>query len=178
MFWFVVVTSSIFVPSLILNISIMDNQSLNEKNALNFAKKEKKEKFDLRPTPAFISASWSALFIGMVSYCIGLWNANMWLNEKGYYFTLLLFGLFSVVSVQKSVRDRQEGLPVTDAYYGISWFTTIASILLLTIGLWNADIELSEKGFYGMSFALSLFAAVAVQKNTRDIKFLDEREEK
>lgn len=156
----------------------MDNQSLNEKNALNFAKKEKKEKFDLRPTPAFISASWSALFIGMVSYCIGLWNANMWLNEKGYYFTLLLFGLFSVVSVQKSVRDRQEGLPVTDAYYGISWFTTIASILLLTIGLWNADIELSEKGFYGMSFALSLFAAVAVQKNTRDIKFLDEREEK
>ena len=178
MFWFVVVTSSIFVPSLILNISIMDNQSLNEKNALNFAKKEKKEKFDLRPTPAFISASWSALFIGMVSYCIGLWNANMWLNEKGYYFTLLLFGLFSVVSVQKSVRDRQEGLPVTDAYYGISWFTTIASILLLTIGLWNADIELSEKGFYGMSFTLSLFAAVAVQKNTRDIKFLDEREEK
>ena len=156
----------------------MDNQSLNEKNALNFAKKEKKEKFDLRPTPAFISASWSALFIGMVSYCIGLWNANMWLNEKGYYFTLLLFGLFSVVSVQKSVRDRQEGLPVTDAYYGISWFTTIASILLLTIGLWNADIELSEKGFYGMSFTLSLFAAVAVQKNTRDIKFLDEREEK
>ncbi|MEL7268564.1 MAG: inner membrane protein YiaA [Bacteroidota bacterium] len=156
----------------------MDNQSLNEKNALNFAKKEKKEKFDLRPTPAFISASWSALFIGMVSYCIGLWNANMWLNEKGYYFTLLLFGLFSVVSVQKSVRDRQEGLPVTDAYYGISWFTTIASILLLTIGLWNADIELSEKGFYGMSFALSLFAAVAVQKNTRDVKFLDEREEK
>ena len=156
----------------------MDNQSLNEKNALNFAKKEKKEKFDLRPTPAFISASWSALFIGMVSYCIGLWNANMWMNEKGYYFTLLLFGLFSVVSVQKSVRDRQEGLPVTDAYYGISWFTTIASILLLTIGLWNADIELSEKGFYGMSIALSLFAAVAVQKNTRDVKFLDEREEK
>ena len=77
-----------------------------------------------------------------------------------------------MVSVQKSVRDRQEGLPVTDAYYGISWFTTIASILLLVIGLWNADMELSEKGFYGMSFLLSLFAAVAVQKNTRDTKYL------
>ncbi|MGX1928273.1 inner membrane protein YiaA [Flagellimonas sp. 2504JD4-2] len=156
----------------------MDNQSLNEKNETRFQKKEKKEKFDLRPTSAFISASWSALFIGMVSYCVGLWNANMWLNEKGYYFTLLLFGLFSVVSVQKSVRDRQEGLPVTEAYYGISWFTTIASILLLVIGLWNANLDLSEKGFYAMSFALSLFAAVAVQKNTRDIKFLDEKESK
>ena len=154
----------------------MENESLKEKETFPFSKKQEKENFNLRPTSAFISASWTALFIGMVSYCIGLWNANMWLNEKGYYFTLLLFGLFSVVSVQKSVRDRLEGLPVTDAYYSISWFTTIASILLLVIGLWNADLELSEKGFYSMSFMLSLFAAVAVQKNTRDIKFLDEQD--
>ncbi|MFT4838531.1 MAG: putative membrane protein YiaA, partial [Oleispira sp.] len=32
----------------------------------------------------------------------------------------------------------------------------------------------SEKGFYGMSFLLSLFAAIAVQKNTRDVAFIDE----
>ncbi len=144
---------------------------------------EKKEKtknkaYDQKPTPAFISASWSALFIGMISYCIGLWNADMFLNEKGYYFTILLFGLFSAVSVQKSVRDRLEGIPVTDIYYGISWFTTLTSILLLIIGLWNADLELSEKGFYGMSFTLSLFAAIAVQKNTRDKKFIENQEEK
>jgi uncharacterized membrane protein YiaA len=101
----------------------------------------------------------------------------MELNEKGYYFTILLFGLFSVVSVQKSVRDRQEDIPVSDMYYGISWFTTIAAITLLVIGLWNANIELSEKGFYAMSFALSLFAAIAVQKNTRDIQYLDAKEE-
>ncbi len=135
--------------------------------------KKKDEKFNCRPTPAFVSASWTALFIGMVSYCIGLWNVDMMLNEKGYYFTILLFGLFSVVSVQKSVRDRQEGVPVTDVYYGISWFTTIASLVLLVIGLWNADIELSEKGFYGMSYALALFGVVAVQKNIRDIKWLE-----
>jgi uncharacterized membrane protein YiaA len=104
----------------------------------------------------------------MISYCAGLWNATMDLNEKGYYFTILLFGLFSVVSVQKAVRDRMEGIPVTNIYYGISWFTTLAAILLLVVGLWNADMDLSEKGFYGMSFALSLFASVAVQKNTRD----------
>jgi hypothetical protein len=28
--------------------------------------------------------------------------------------------------------------------------------------------NLSEKGFYAMSFTLSMFAAIAVQKNTRD----------
>ena len=131
-----------------------------------------------KPTAAFISASWSALFIGMISFCVGLWNADMYLNEKGYYFTILLFGLFSVVSVQKSVRDRMEGIPVTEIYYGISWFVTIVSILLLIIGLWNADLELSEKGFYGISFMMSLFAAVAVQKNTRDVKFYEEEESK
>ncbi len=149
----------------------MENSILKEK-------KEKKviEEFNGRPTSAFVSASWAAVLIGMVSYCIGLWNAVMELNEKGYYFTILLFGLFSVVSVQKSVRDRQEGIPVSDMYYGISWFTTIASITLLVIGLWNANLDLSEKGFYGMSFLLSLFSAIAVQKNTRDIQFLDSKE--
>lgn len=159
----------------------MEHSVLKEKKPVNEPLiqklKKDKEEFNCKPTPAFISASWTALFIGMISYCIGLWNADLWLNEKGYYFTILLFGLFSVVSVQKSVRDKLEGIPVTEIYYGISWFTTIASILLLIIGLWNADMLLSEKGFYGMSFALSLFAAVAVQKNTRDIKFLERTSE-
>ena len=85
----------------------------------------------------------------------------------------VLFGLFSVLSVQKSVRDKLEGIPVTDIYYGISWFTTITSIILLVVGLRNADLWLSEKGFYGMSFTLALFAAVAIQKNTRDLKILE-----
>ena len=113
----------------------------------------------------------------MIAFCVGLWNANMDLSEKGYYFTVLFFGLFSVVSVQKSVRDKLEGIPVTEIYYGISWFTTIMSLVLLVIGLWNANLLPSEKGFYGLSFVLSLFAAVAVQKNTRDVKFI-EREKK
>ena len=137
------------------------------------ATKAPTEKFDQKPTPAFIGASWMALLIGMVSYCIGLWNADMELNEKGYYFTILLFGLFSFVSIQKSVRDRLEGLKVTDTYYGISWFSGLTSILLLIIGLWNAELLLSEKGFYAMSYLLSLFAAIAVQKNTRDTDYIE-----
>ena len=146
--------------------------SLEEETNNTEVKKEIKV-YDQKPTPAFIGASWSALLIGMVSYCIGLWNAEMLLNEKGYYFTILLFGLFSVISVQKSVRDKLENIPVTDIYYSISWFTTVASIVLLVIGLWNTDLLLSEKGFYGMSFLLSLFAAIAVQKNTRDVQYID-----
>ena len=142
-------------------------------------KKETKVKvFDQKPTAAFIGASWATLLIAMTAYCIGLWNADMELNEKGYYFTILLFGLFSVVSLQKAVRDKLEGIPVTEIYYSICWFSTAAAIILLVIGLWNADLWLSEKGFYGMSFLLSIFSAIAVQKNTRDIQYIDrERDE-
>ena len=128
-----------------------------------------------QPSAAFIAASWTAFFIGAVAFIIGLWNANMELNEKGYYFTVLMFGLFSAISVQKAVRDQLEGVPVTGLYYGIAWFTTLLSIVLLTVGLWNANLEKSEKGFYAMSFVLSLFAAIAVQKNTRDIKIVKEK---
>ncbi|RYY99532.1 MAG: hypothetical protein EOO11_04600 [Chitinophagaceae bacterium] len=120
------------------------------------------------PTPAFIGASWLALVAGALGYVIGLWNADMALNEKGYYFTILLFGLFSAISVQKAVRDRDEGIPVSGLYYGIAWFATAAALVLLVVGLWNATLARSEKGFYAMSFGLSLFAAIAVQKNTRD----------
>jgi len=121
-----------------------------------------------KPSAAFIGASWVALGAGIVAYNIGLFNAEMELNEKGYYFTVLMFGLFSAISVQKSVRDRLEGIPVTNIYYGIAWFCTILSLLLLTVGLWNATLLRSEKGFYAMSFVLAMFGAVAVQKNTRD----------
>lgn len=133
--------------------------------------------FDQKPTPAFIGASWIALLAGVICYCTGLWNSDMMLNEQGYYFTILLFGLFAAVSVQKSVRDRLEGLQVTDMYYGISWVSVLSAILLLIIGLWNADLLLSEKGFYAMSYTLSLFAAIAVQKNTRDKSFIENKEE-
>ncbi len=158
----------------------MDYQTtVSAKETLKNERKEKEIKvYDQKPTPAFVGASWTALGFGMLSFCIGLWNANMMLNEKGYYFTILLFGLFSVISVQKSVRDKLEGVPVTSIYYSISWFTTITSIVLLIVGLWNAELLLSEKGFYGVSFLLSLFSAIAVQKNTRDIKFIEDNEVK
>jgi uncharacterized membrane protein YiaA len=130
-----------------------------------------------KPTGAFIGASWVALLIGVSSYLIGLRNAtSMELNEKGYYFTILLFGLFAVISIQKTIRDRAEDIPVTNIYYGVAWFSVIASLSLLVIGLWNADMLLSEKGFYGLAMLMSLFGAITVQKNVRDMAVFAEVE--
>lgn len=129
---------------------------------------KRKPEIMCKPSNAFVAASWAALGIGFIGFIVGLWNAEMVLHEKGYYFTVIMFGLFSVISVQKAVRDRLEGIPVTDLYYGISWFSTLLCIALLVVGLWNAELWPSEKGFYAFAFILALFGTVAVQKNTRD----------
>lgn len=122
----------------------------------------------LKTSKSFVMASWLALGAGISGYLIGLSRSEMLLNEKGYYFTVLMFGLFAVISLQKSVRDKIEGYPVTEIYYGICWFGTILSIALLIIGLYNASLLPSEKGFYAFAFLLGIFGAISVQKNTRD----------
>lgn len=153
-----------------------DNEVVLDKGK-SYDSKMKVERKEGEPTPAFKGASWAALLVGVAAYLIGLFNATMQLNEKGYYFAVLVFGLYSAVSLQKAVRDKDEGIPVTGIYYGISWFALIVSISLMVIGLYNAgSIVLSEKGFYGMSFVLSLFAAITVQKNIRDAQRARERD--
>jgi uncharacterized membrane protein YiaA len=123
-------------------------------------------------TPAsstFAIASWAAMAVGTIGYLFGLWNAGMGIEEKGYYFVVLAFGMFSAVSIQKSVRDRLEGIPVSNVYYGVSWGAVITAVALIGIGLYNATtIDLSEKGFYAMAYILCIFTAITVQKNTRD----------
>lgn len=129
-----------------------------------------------RPTGAFIGVSWFALLIGVACYFIGLFNATIGLGEKGFYVILMLYGLFSVVSLQKTVRDQQQGIPVTGIYYYVAWIAALSAAALMAIGLWNATFTLAEKGFYGMAFTLSLFAVMAVQKNVRDAQAIDELE--
>ncbi len=124
-----------------------------------------------QPSIAFVVTSWAVLGAGIVAYLTGLYNSDMELNEKGYYFIVRMYGLFSAVSVQKCVRDRLEGIPVSDIYYAISGLSAILAVVLLGVGLYNNEgLELSEKGFFGIAFLMSLFAAIAVQKNTRDIE--------
>ena len=121
------------------------------------------------PTNAFVMTSWAALAVGVLAYLIGLWNLDVELRDKGYYFTVFIFGLYAAVSVQKTVRDKMENIPVSGIFYGISWVGMAAALILFGISVYNTDLMIaSEKGFYSMAFALSLFAAVVVQKNVRD----------
>jgi uncharacterized membrane protein YiaA len=120
------------------------------------------------PSSAFVGASWLTLFIGMISFWIGLYNSALPIANTGYFFTVQMYGLFSAVSVQKAVRDNLEGIPVSNIYLMLSWISLLLTGLLMVIGLWNTDLDPASKGFYAMSFVLSIFAAITVQKNIRD----------
>ena len=54
-------------------------------------------------SPAFSIVSWVALIGGIVTYLLGLWNAEMQLNEKVYYFgTGIRFVFRGVLSKDRS----------------------------------------------------------------------------
>lgn len=128
----------------------------------------------LRPSGAYISATYATLALGTLGFCVGLWNAEMMLSEKGYYFITLLFGLFAAVSIQRVARDKAEGIPVSSAYHSICYAALAISIVAIVLGLWNATLLLSEKGFYAVCFIMAIFSAITVQKNVRDMQTLDE----
>jgi len=113
--------------------------------------------------------AFACLAVGSGGFLLGLYNAtSLALSEKGYYLTLLAFGLFAAVSVQKNVRDKEIGLPVPTAYSAMSYIAALLSLTLLVVGLVNATLALSEKGYYAMSFVLALFSAITLQKHLRD----------
>ncbi|TGK82641.1 hypothetical protein EHQ24_11925 [Leptospira noumeaensis] len=58
-----------------------------------------------KPSAAFICASWLSLLIGMFTFIVGIWNADMMLNEKGFFGISFVLSLFAAVAVQKNVRD-------------------------------------------------------------------------
>ncbi len=59
---------------------------------------------------------------------------------------------------------------MTSIFLGLAWAMVLTSLVLVSVGgLANSSMTLSEKGFYGLAFAMSLFSSVAVQKNVRDL---------
>lgn len=55
------------------------------------------------------------------------------------------------------------------AFIGASRAALLIGIITSLPDLWNATLQNREKGLYAMAYLLSLSAAVAVQKNGRDV---------
>lgn len=140
-----------------------NNLNIESSNTNNLGRQNK-------PTDAYIFSTWAVLAVSSVGYLFGLWNSGLDLSDKGFYLTVFLLGMFSAVTLQKTIRDHQDGVAVTNIYIGLCWAMFSTAIALLVIGLVNIEMmALSEKGFYGMSFLFAIFAVITVQKNTRDL---------
>ncbi|QMT31081.1 inner membrane protein YiaA [Alysiella filiformis] len=130
---------------------------------------------ELKPTTAFTVAAWAVLVIGVAAFLVGIVRVDtLALSEKGFYVAVLALGLYAAISLQKTVRDKAEGLPVSQMYWTISWAALALAIVLLIIGLYHSELQLNEKGFYGLAFTQSLFAIIVIQKNVRDVQKINE----
>ena len=58
---------------------------------------------NLKPSGAFVGASYGVLGLNLLLFIVGLWNAAIATIEAGFYFSTLCFGLFAAVSVQRAV---------------------------------------------------------------------------
>jgi len=66
------------------------------------------QKHRRRNTPAFTVLAYFTLVAGVFLFCIGLYNADMELNEKGYYIAVMLLVAVGSILTQKVVRDNAE----------------------------------------------------------------------
>lgn len=61
-----------------------------------------------RNTPAFTFLAYFTFAVGVALFAIGLYNADMELNEKGYYIAVMLLVAVGAILTQKVTRDNIE----------------------------------------------------------------------
>jgi uncharacterized membrane protein YiaA len=114
--------------------------------------------------------SWFAFGLGAVTFFYTAWySPGMTPSDRFFLYTAVLFSLFGSLSVSKSVRDREEGVPITGLFFGLSWVAALAPFLLVAfnLGFYSAIPE-ANRALLAMAFALATYAVLAIAKNERD----------
>ncbi|RUT31835.1 hypothetical protein EJP77_10650 [Paenibacillus zeisoli] len=66
------------------------------------------QKYRKRNTPAFTFLAYFTFFAGVALFLIGIYNADMQLNEKGYYIAVMILVAVGAILTQKVTRDNSE----------------------------------------------------------------------
>lgn len=122
-----------------------------------------------KPTAAFVGASWFALVVALGTYVVALWRMPLTYDQRWFYGTVLAFGLFGVIAVVKSVRDKEDDIAITPQFYFLSWVAALGPLIAFAIYLLNAPQDELTRGFLFLSYMFAVFAAVVVQRNVRDL---------
>jgi uncharacterized membrane protein YiaA len=122
------------------------------------------------PSGAWQGVSWFAFVLGATTFFYTAWYApTVGATDRFFLYTAVLFSFFGSLSVSKSVRDRQEDVPITGLFYGLSWVAALTPFVLVVYYLtFYSDMEGSYRALLGMAYSLATFAVLAIAKNERD----------
>lgn len=111
----------------------------------------------------YIRAAKVVLPTGILVYAVGLWPVCSTLSEKGYYISLLLLGMFSVVVWSHLARYQCLSKSMSTGCQ----LMLLVSMGLLAVGLWNEPIMLSQKIIGFFAYILSLAAMTLCLRATK-----------
>lgn len=122
------------------------------------------------PSGAWQGVSWFAFALGAVTYLYAVWYApGVTVADRYFLYTAALFSLYGCLGVSKVVRDKQEGIPVTALFYGLSFVAALAPFVLVSYNmLFDSTLTGTVRAIVGISFALTAYATLAIAKNERD----------
>lgn len=123
----------------------------------------------LKPSPVFIGASWLVMAFAAIAFTLVLYDLATETTVKGFYAMVVLFAMFGVVALSKSVRDKVEGIPVSPAFYGLSFAAVAIPAVALILMLIFSDFAIATRWLIFICAVLLVYATAAVQKNIRDL---------
>ena len=99
---------------------------------------------------------WMLFLSGILTYSIGLWRACPLLSGKGYFFGVLMTGMFVTYVYQRAVNLNQSD----ERFASVCQMVTLITIGLLLVGVWNAPLSPLEKGLHPVAFIICLLGQV------------------
>ena len=99
---------------------------------------------------------WMLFLSGILTYSIGLWRACPLLSGKGYFFGVLMTGMFVTYVYQRAENLDQSDERLTS----VCQMVTLITVGLLLVGVWNAPLSPLEKGLYPVAFIICLLGQV------------------
>lgn len=123
------------------------------------------------PSGAFQGIAWFAFVLGALSYLYAAWyTPGSDTTTKYFLYTAFLFSIFGALSVSKVVRDKEEKIPVTGLYYGLSFVAALAPFVIggYYLAVDALAIPVTNRGLIGMAFVVATFATITIAKNERD----------
>lgn len=103
---------------------------------------------------------WIYFLSGALIYVIGLWQACPLLSGKGYFFGVLMTGMFVTYAYQHAKNYEQSD----ERFVSVCRMVALITVGLLLVGVWNAPLLPLEIGVYPVAFFMCLAGEISLMR--------------